>query len=273
MSFDPISLALMKKQLPCYDTRKTAPLTIEWDGIEKEGQETFEIPNLIPKCAKLSDAVPTIEEVRAGSLVVEGGEEAGTYPNADNIEEATFGFSCNIFIFVPQTCSVGEYVFPAGVWGAVGDFSEAGFTKVTLQLPSVTTGELKTIDPKYYRKNLDLSSYVGQTANQALISAGMTTLDIGTAITFLAFNGGGEATLTGENITRFYDELSNTKSDISLTLQLGKIPYEMFPMTAGNREGEKKLGFTIPVQIDTTALVCILLFCRNESLDITVFVK
>ena len=122
------------------------------------------------------------------------------------------------------------------------------------------------------RKTLDLSSYVGQTTNQTLISGGMETVDIGTVISFLAYGGGGTDTLKGESITRFCKKLSESTSDISVTLQFGSTSYELFPTVIGNNR--KTYGFNVPVQDGgTNILVYILLFYVNGNLEINVFLK
>jgi hypothetical protein len=151
MSFDPVMLALMKKQLPCYDNRKTEPLTIEWDG-EIGGRETTSF--MFEPFVKLSEATPTYEEIVQATIrfsivcdvefaFLDAREEGMPFAAYCNAE----GMPLCLFIF--DNFEMEGMVFSKGIYSLCKETDFGKLYVEYLHLPSVTTGELKTIDPKF----------------------------------------------------------------------------------------------------------------------------
>lgn len=158
MSFDPTTLGLMKKQLPCYDTRKTAPLSIEWDG-EIGGREAFGEGNEM--LVKVSSSTPSFEELQAGDFLVSGTDEYQkiTSENSEYYEEDGLAFLASNFIYVVYDDN--NYLgLSKGIWFGKFIVGDGSIYISHMRVPSVTTGELKTIDPKYLsRVKIHLQDY------------------------------------------------------------------------------------------------------------------
>ena len=138
------------KNKPFYDTRETAPLSIEWDG-EIDGREIYVRENGWFTDVKVSNLTPSVEEMLAGDcFVVNAGEEYQEMASEEPIIEedgAIVGFMGQyIQVVYDDNNSLG---LSKGIW--FGKWA-TGFGNVYtshLRLPTYTTGELKTIDPKY----------------------------------------------------------------------------------------------------------------------------
>ena len=148
----------ISKRPTAYDTRKTEPLTIEWDGVIGE-REWFVMDEDIDRATlavKVSDATPSYQEIMAGTILTNTKTEeipveqfqtmafgSSTVAFGENDE----GFFC---VVDPADLAEEEERFTHGLWLTIQDDRVENKTFVTrLFLPSVATGERKTLDPKY----------------------------------------------------------------------------------------------------------------------------
>ena len=169
------AIAYTDERASCYDTRKTAPLTIEWDGAV-DNRESIEIQADIELC-KLSEIVPTFEEIQQGSGIfcyaetdVETVFADSPFTFAENIEEfqdnngnigwKIYSYDETVLLLIPNDMMLPadilyneETPITKGIWSSCmfihdADIIKEYFTR-RVYFPSVATGELKTLDPKY----------------------------------------------------------------------------------------------------------------------------
>lgn len=153
-----------------YDTRKTEPLTLEWDG-NTEGKESFYLATNQSTYYKISENVPSYDEVLQGEGTFYAnatGEEGITqeipFSLVETTTEITDSNGNNVWmveavdgvalIIVPNSFVLGEVEATRGIWAfhaheAYEDGTVVDLFIKNLFFPSVTTGELKTIDPKF----------------------------------------------------------------------------------------------------------------------------
>ena len=160
MSFDPITLAMAKKSL-CYDTRTTKEVNFSFGG-NLEGY-TFYYITPISCLVKVSGLVPTIEEVSKGTVTVKlaSNGQVVTQPIGEVVEtsDGAYTFLQDQFVVLTEPkefdteTEIGappKYeTLDAGIYMVFMPEQPSAFTSVALHIPSVATGELKTIDPKY----------------------------------------------------------------------------------------------------------------------------
>ena len=158
------------KNKPFYDTRKTAPLTIEWDG-NTEGKESFHGTIFGDNIFyKISENVPSYEEFLQGEGTVylsATGEEGLTQETSFSLTETqkltdsngnTMWYTVVLdgvgLIVTPNSFVSAELEIMRGIWAVrIHESYDDGVTVncfiKSLHFPAVTAGELKTIDPKY----------------------------------------------------------------------------------------------------------------------------
>jgi hypothetical protein len=158
------------KNKPFYDNRKSEPLTIEWDGNTKN-KESFYLATNQSTYYKISENVPSYDEVLQGEgtfYVNATGEEGSTqeipFSLVETTTEITDSNGNNVWmvevvdgvalIIVPNSFVLGEVEATRGIWAfhaheAYEDGTVVDLFIKNLFFPSITTGELKTIDPKY----------------------------------------------------------------------------------------------------------------------------
>ena len=147
MSFDPVTLALMKKQLPCYDSRKD--LEITWDGVVGD-RETFDDGTLV----KVSDEILSKEMLEKGTIYI--GNGTGAYEISQCSGFVVESEDIPVFSVSPSSADwivcIYEDFDLAGAHYTKGVYFKTmgeGVAWVEKLLIPNATGELKTIDPKF----------------------------------------------------------------------------------------------------------------------------
>lgn len=134
-----------------YDTRKIAPLTIEFDG-QLEGKEYVDLlPGLNSfYFVKISDMVPTFEELDAAIVYGREGEEVPLTGSVTKDDE-TGALIAGAIIATPTILDLSKIdpdvtgILTSGLWTMI--MSGSSISKI--YFPSCRVGELKTIDEKF----------------------------------------------------------------------------------------------------------------------------
>lgn len=130
-----------------YDTRKTAPLSIEWDG-EIGGREAFGEGNEM--MVKVSSSTPSFEELQAGDFLASGTDEYQKLITEDTEYHEEEGLAAIASGFIYVVYDDNNYLgLSKGVWFGKFIIGDGSIYISRMRVPSVTTGELKTIDPKF----------------------------------------------------------------------------------------------------------------------------
>lgn len=155
MSLDVITLAkingLKKGGGVGYVETKTKPLTIEWDGVIGE-RETVDTGIFL--YVKLSEATPTYEEISKGTIrTCEVYKDWKLYLQdlrGQGLPCVICGDTNNPFlIFAQDVFEFNGIKIEKGIYSVCSEFAYGLLYFEYIHLPSYTTGELKTIDPKF----------------------------------------------------------------------------------------------------------------------------
>ena len=111
----------------------------------------------VPAAVCVSDATPTKEELEAGTVVfsfivdgkvvneIEAPTTVTEYPATPEGEGVVYDVNEGLFMVCPEDNPMTH----KGIWVAYGTPESIHADRMTFYFPSVTTGELKTIDPKF----------------------------------------------------------------------------------------------------------------------------
>ena len=144
------------KNKPFYDTRKTEPLTIEWDG-ETEGKTSVSFFGAT--YMKVAETTPTLDEITQGSFTIKNLIEdpikmqhvldfSAQLPAVGVFSNEDVNTTPVIFVAL-EDCEYDGVKIEKGIYSIRGVSDGVSAYVNWLYFPSVTTGELKTIDPKF----------------------------------------------------------------------------------------------------------------------------